>query len=162
VKTTCYAIILLLGFALCSAAAIKSQPLNNAVMQTNAAEKFEELLKQTGYAYRKTGDHTWVITRSGNKGMILAATGSDFVVVGIIVAEKKNMKPSADLYFKLLKMNDAEDYVKIGFDGDDDLFVRSEVHMQLADLEEIKGMLSRVESSADKIKQDIAAFLNTP
>jgi hypothetical protein len=78
---------------------------DTAAPQTREASsaKVSQLLQQAGYSHRKTGDNTWVINRPEGKGPMLVAVGVDFVVVGVIVAVKDNMKSSADLSFSFIK-----------------------------------------------------------
>lgn len=129
----------------------------------DAVAKTTKLLQDSGYVHRKTGDHTWFIERQGTqKPPILVASGADFLVVGIIVAEKKNMRVSADLSFKLLKLNHSLDYVKCGFDADDDLFVRSEVRIRVTDQPAFKAMVEGVISAADQAYAEVKPFLITP
>lgn len=122
--------------------------------------KVIQLLQDSGYTHRKTGDNTWVIERAG-KTMLVAA-GAEFLVLGIIVAVKKNMRVSADLEFKLLKLNHNLDYVKVGFDDDDDLFVRTEVRIRQIDLPGFKAMVEDVDSGAVKTQNEVKPFLVTP
>jgi hypothetical protein len=131
--------------------------------ETDAEAKTTKLLQESGYAHRKTGDHTWIIERQGtDKPPILVASGADFLVAGIIVAEKKNLRVSADLSFKLLKLNHRLDYVKCGFDGDDDLFVRSEARIRVTDLVAFKALVESVISGADQVYAEVKPFLVTP
>ena len=93
---------------------------------------------------------------------MLLAVGEDFVVVGVIVAVKDNMRSSADLSFRLLKLNHSADYVKVGFDEDDDLFVRVEERIRIVDLQEFKAMVEKVDSSADTAYETVKPFLRAP
>jgi hypothetical protein len=127
-----------------------------------SSAKVSQLLQQAGYSHRKTGDNTWVINRPEGKGPMLVAVGVDFVVVGVIVAVKDNMKSSADLSFRLLKLNHSADYVKVGFDEDDDLFVRVEERIRIVDLQEFKAMVEKVDSSADTAYETVKPFLRAP
>ncbi len=122
--------------------------------------KVIRLLQDSGLTHRKTGANTWVIERQG-KSMLVAA-GTDFLVLGIIVAVKKNMRVSADLQFKLLKLNHSLDYAKVGFDDDDDLFVRTEARLRLIDLEAFKSMVNDVGNGAVKAQNEVRPFLVTP
>lgn len=125
--------------------------------------KVTQLLQQSGYTHRKTGDNTWVIERpAGKKGWILVATGPNFVVIGIIVAVKKNMRVSNDLNVALLKLNHSMDFVKAGFDDDDDLFVRTEERIRVVDLQEFKAMVETVDRAADTTYEKVKPFLLTP
>jgi hypothetical protein len=123
--------------------------------------KVTKLLTESGQIHRKTGESTWLIERPG-KSSILVAAGNDFVVLGIIVAVKKNMRATADLSFKLLKLNHNLDYVKAGLDDDDDLFVRNELRVRTIDLASFKAMIQDVISGAEKAQQVVNPFLITP
>lgn len=125
--------------------------------------KVDSLLRSSGYTNRKTSANTWVIERpAGKKGWVLVAAGDEFVVLGIIVAEKKNMRASADLSFKLLKLNHNLNYVKVGFDNDDDLFARIELRARLIDLPAFKTMFEDVNTSADEAYEVVRPFLINP
>jgi hypothetical protein len=125
--------------------------------------RVELLLRNSGYPYRRTSANTWVIERpGGRKGWVLVAAGQEFVVLGIIVAEKQNMRVSADLSFRLLKLNHDLNYVKVGFDNDDDLFARLELRIRLVDLPAFKTMYEDVNSGADKTYEVVRPFLMTP
>ncbi len=123
--------------------------------------KVIQLLQESGYLHRKTGENTWLIERQG-KSPILLATGAEFVVLGIVVAVKKNIRASGDLNFKLLKLNHSLDYVKAGFDDDDDLFVRVELRIRTVDLQAFKLMVEDVIDGADKALEVVTPFLLTP
>jgi len=131
--------------------------------QQATSGKVTRLLQQAGYSHRQTGPNTWVIDRpAGKKGWVLVAAGQEFVVLGIIVAEKQNMRVSADLSFKLLKLNHDLNYVKVGFDSDDDLFARVELRIRSVDLPAFKTMYEDVNSGADKTYEVVRPFLVTP
>lgn len=161
--SSCFAVIL--AFSMISGGAITARASTVATEpQTREAStaKVAQLLQQSGYTHRKTGDSTWVIERPGKKGWLLVAAGADFVVIGIIVATKKNMRASADLNLALLKLNYSLDFVKTGFDDDDDLFVRTEERTRLMDQQEFKSMVETVISAADTAYEEVRPFLITP
>jgi hypothetical protein len=115
--------------------------------------------------YRKTGEDTWVINYPGKATsnlQILVASGSDFVVLGVVVAVKKDMRVTSDLMFKLLRLSHSVDYVKIGFDDDEDLFVRTEVKTKLLDAQEFKSNVEIVAAAAERVHSEIGSFLVTP
>ena len=158
-----YRAIILLGFLLCAPVWLQAQtPVTPDPVKTANVTKVNQLLQQSGYNARKTGDSTWLLEYPGSGRKILAAAGREFVVLGIVVAEKKNLKQSSDLYYKLLKLNHSQDYVKIVLDDDDDVTVRSEVRSWLLDLRQIKAMVEDLNKTAIKIRQDITPFLVTP
>ncbi|MGH9904389.1 MAG: hypothetical protein ACRD8U_02265, partial [Pyrinomonadaceae bacterium] len=75
-------------------------PVSNAPQsKEEAIAKVSKLLSESGQIHRKTGESTWLIERPG-KSSILVAAGNEFVVLGIIVAVKKNIRATADLSFK--------------------------------------------------------------
>ena len=123
--------------------------------------KVIQLLQDSGLTHRKTGESTWVIERPG-KNPMLVATGTEFLVLGIIVAVKKNMRVSNELNFRLLKLNHSLDYVKVGFDDDDDLFVRTELRIRTVDLEAFKATVADVNAGADRARETVTPFLITP
>lgn len=126
------------------------------------AAKVEQLLQQSGYSYRKVSDGVWVIERQGKnlaKFTIIFASGPGFLVAGVIVAPKKTMDVTSEMMFKLLKLNHSLDYVKIGFDDDDDLFVRSELKTRQLDLQALKEGVERVSADADQIYEAIKPYL---
>jgi hypothetical protein len=151
----------LLGLLLMSPAVLSAAqpPLQNTQARDAAVAKVSRFLTDAGYQYRKTGDHTWVIEGQNRKPMLLAV-GQEFVVVGIIVEVKQNLKPSADLYFKLLKSNHDFDYVKVGLDDDDDLFVRVEARLSTMDLAGFKALVQDVSKNAETLRTTIAPYLN--
>ncbi len=128
------------------------------VAQTTEA-KVDLWLKDSGYSFRKTGKGTWLINHpdlSSSEMPMIVAAGQDFVVIGVVVAFKKNISFTKDVMYKLLRLSHALDYVKIGFDDDEDLFVRAEVKTKLLDLQEFKNIVERCARAAVKIRSEIA------
>lgn len=126
------------------------------------AVKVEQLLQQSGYKYRKASDDVWVIEQAGKsmpKMTIILATGPGFMITGVVVAQKASLNVNSEMMFKLLKLNHDLDYVKIGFDDDDDLFVRSEVKTKQLDLAEFKEIVERVSADADQIFDTVKPYL---
>ena len=131
---------------------------------SSSAVKTESFLRQSGYKYQKLSGEVWIIKRQGENIsdlQMLVATGSDFVIVGVIVAVKKDIRATPAMYQKLLKLNHSQDYVKIGFDDDDDLFVRTEVRTRTLDLQDFKATVERVAAAADKVYGDMSPFIIT-
>jgi hypothetical protein len=140
-------------------AAIYSQ---STTAQTSA--KVDQWMKQSGYTYKKASETIWVIKSKGN---VLAdfetfvATNQNVVVIGVVMAHQKNLKMSEDLLLKILKLNHENDFVKIGFDADNDLFVRSERKIRTLDLEEFKSCYAEVIAASDNVYTQIKPFLIT-
>lgn len=129
--------------------------------QTSA--KVEQWLKQSGFNFTKAADSIWLVKSKGNVLQdfnTLIATNEGVVVIGVVMANKKDFKMSQDLLFKILKLNHDNDFVKIGFDNDDDLFVRSERKVRTLDFEEFKACYGEVIAAADSLYTEIKPFLN--
>ncbi len=164
IRRSCAQLVVILALSLSLPNLLLARTLTTrALSQTKEASiaKVIQLLQDSGFRHRKTGDNTWVIEQPGKTAM-LVASGADFLVLGIIVAVKKNMRVSGDLNFKLLKLNHSLDYAKVGFDDDDDLFVRTEVRIRTIDLQQFKAIVGDVYSSADKTYEAVKPFLITP
>ena len=139
--------------------------LNVQAQAIQPSAKVDQLMRESGYRYKSLGEGVWVIDRTGTslpKFQILIASGPGYVVFGVIIAEKKNMNVTSEMMFKLMKLNHALDYVKIGFDNDDDLFVRSEIKTRLLDVQEFKEGIERLSSDVDQIYVTIKPFLIAP
>ena len=157
---------LFLGMLLIFAFVTGSQPLaragvsgpSAAVAQTTEA-KVDLWLKNSGYNFRKTGKATWLINHpdlSSSEMPLLVAAGPDFVVIGVVVEFKKNLSFSKESMFKLLRLSHSIDYVKIGFDDDEDLFVRAEVKTKLLDQQEFKNIVETCARAAVRIRGELA------
>ncbi|HSS21907.1 MAG TPA: hypothetical protein VLL54_17675 [Pyrinomonadaceae bacterium] len=128
----------------------------------NDAAKVEQLFKQSGYSYRNAGEGIWLLEREGKnltKFKVIFATGPGFLVTGVVVATKDSMDTTPEMMLKLLKLAHSLDFVKIGLDDDDDLFVRSEIKTASLDLAEFKESVERVSNDADQIYAAIKPFL---
>lgn len=120
------------------------------------------ILERSGYPYRKAADNVWVVNFKGNSLAeinVFVTSAEGLVVMGAVVAEKRAMQVTPEMMRKLLKLAHDIDRVKIGFDSDDDLFVRAEVNARLFDLEEFKSDMQQVSAASDKIHAAIKPFL---
>ena len=84
------------------------------------------------------------------------------MVTFVTVAKKAQMNRSQDLLLTLLRQDHEYDYVKVGLDRDDDLFVRIDSNARLLDLQEFKATVEQVAHSADDLYKQVRPFLNTP
>ena len=133
-----------------------------AVQGSKDTAKIEQLLKDAGLDPQKKRDDIWVINRHGKNigdfGVIVAAQSS-YLLVGVLVARKGEMRSNTELNFKLLRLADSIDFVKIGLDGDEDLFVRTEIRTRLIDQQSLKEVIEDVSAAADKTYVEIKPFL---
>ncbi|HKQ04629.1 MAG TPA: hypothetical protein VJ464_05825 [Blastocatellia bacterium] len=124
--------------------------------------KLAGILERSGYAYKKAADNIWVVNFKGNSLAdvnVIVTSAEGLVVMAVVVAQKSTMKVTPEMMYKLLKLTHDIDRVKIGFDSDDDLFVRSEVSTRLFDLEEFKFDMQQVAAASDQIHAAIKPFL---
>jgi hypothetical protein len=133
-------------------------------MNTQAsAEKAAALLDKSGYTFRKASNNVWVVSFTGKQiadVQVVITTAPDLLLALVTVARKRQMKPTADFFYKLLKLVDTYDLVKIGLDTDDDLFVRVEAKMKTMDVEDFKACVKQTALAADALYGEIRPFLS--
>ena len=137
---------------------------NSAQAQSTRRDpRVVQLVTGSGYQAKDLGDGVWIIDFQGTqkpKLQMLIASGADFVVFGVILAVKQDMNVSSEMMFKLMKFNNAYDYVKIGFDADDDLFLRAEIKTKMLDRAEFNETVERVRKDADEVYGAIKPYLS--
>jgi len=164
------ACLVLLSAALFSAAPpLHAQtPADKAAAQAlvDKTEKLIRLMKEDNFNYVATSSPTvFTIHFTGDhlKDIkVILAIGSDEdsdLVVFVTVTPKATMPPTADFRYKLLKANHDYDQVKVGFDGDDDLSVRIDASMRLADATYLKNVIDQVKNASDEIYGKIQSQL---
>ena len=79
-----------------------------------------------------------------------------------LVVKKAQMNRSDDLMLMLLRQDHTYDFVKVGLDADDDLFVRIDSTPRLLDLQAFKATVEQVAHSADEVYEKVRPFLNIP
>jgi hypothetical protein len=161
------AVSLLLSTALLSVIAFAGPVRSTRTQGDKAATiaKIGGFLKDSGYEYKQASESVWVINHKGKSvpnPQTLVIALEDFVIVGVVVAEKENIQVTADSMFKLLHLAHNMDYIKVGIDDDGDLFVRSEVRTRAMNSTEFKDTVERVFSAADRAYTEIKPFLNKP
>ncbi|MEW6129776.1 MAG: hypothetical protein AB1757_22240 [Acidobacteriota bacterium] len=127
-----------------------------------APTKVGEWLKQSGFQYKQAADEVWVVQAKGEampNFEMLVATNQGVVVIGVVMANKKNLKLSTDFLYKLLKLNHERDFAKIGFDNDDDLFVRVERKIDTLTAEDFIANLKNIVGAADGLYTEIKPYL---
>lgn len=133
--------------------------------QAQATAKIDQLLKDAGYDAQRKRDDIWVINRKGKNigdfGVIVSAQAG-YVLVGVLVARKAELRMTSELSLKLLRLADLIDFVKVGLDSDEDLFVRTEIRTRLVDQQSLKEVIEDVCTAADKAYAEVKPFLKTP
>jgi hypothetical protein len=136
--------------------------LPQAKSDAQTVAKLAAILERSGYTYTKAKDNIWVVSFKGQSLPdinIFVTSVAGVVVMGAVVAEKSRMQVTPEMMRKLLKLTHNIDRVKIGFDDDDDLFVRSEVSARLFDLEEFKFDMQQVTAASDQVHAAIKPYL---
>lgn len=132
--------------------------------QSSIVVKIRQYLEQFGGSYTKVSETAWTVPYQGKSlknydVFVSTVPNSDLVVIGVTMATKKNLKPSQDLYLKLLKYNNAADSVKVGIDDDGDLFLRADVNGRTMDFQEFKEVVEQVAAATDELHSQVKAFL---
>jgi hypothetical protein len=149
---------IVVGFS--TAAAAKPTPQGKTDPQVVA--KLAQILERSGYTYRKATDNVWVVSFKGNslaEFQVFVTSVENLVVMGAVVAKKASMKVTPEMMFKLLRIVHDIDRVKIGFDDDEDLFVRAEVTAKCFDVAEFKSSMEQVSAGTDKVHAAIKSHL---
>ena len=151
----------LLGFAL----VLFWLVLNHAAFAQSPAEKLEALIKTSGYTSSKVSDNVWTIDFTGKQlpkfKVILSASGKDkdgIVVIFANPAEKSRLPSTANFMMLLLKANHDFDYVKVGIDGDGDVFVRADIPDSV-DGAYFKNLVEQVAAATDQLYGRIKPLL---
>jgi hypothetical protein len=157
----------LLSVALLSAALFSVAPPLHAQTPADSAaaqaladktEKLVRLMKEDNFNYIATSSPTvFTIHFTGDhlKDIkVILAIGSDEdsdLVVFVTVTPKSTMPTTSDFRYILLKANHEYDQVKVGLDGDDDLSVRIDASMRVADATYLKNVINQVKNASDEI-----------
>jgi hypothetical protein len=135
-----------------------------ALAQTTVA-KLQELIKNSGYISTKVGDNVWTIDFTGKQlprfKVVLSASANDkdgLLVIFANPAEKSRLPTTANFMALLLKANLDFDYVKIGIDGDGDVFVRADIP-DGADNAYFKSIVEQVAAATDQLYGRIKPLL---
>lgn len=139
-------------------AAMFAAPVLRAQTTSDKADKLVRLMKEDGYDYKTTtsstvffihfpGDHLKDI----KVVMAIADDEDSDLIVFVTVTPKATMPTTADFRYTLLKFNHEYDQVKVGFDRDDDLSVRIDGSMRVADATYLKSIINQVKMASDEI-----------
>src|SRR5271157_1407949 len=119
--------------------------------------KMVSLMQANSYNFITTRSPTvWVIhftgTHLNDTKVVLALDTSNYqMVIFVTVVEKRRMPVTTDFLHTLLKFNHEYDRVKVGLDADDDLSVRIDAPLRLADAQEFHDIVTQIKNSSDEI-----------
>jgi hypothetical protein len=157
------AMIMMMAAMLASAVSkADARRLAQAKSDPQTVAKLVQILERSGYTYKKAADNVWLVNFKGDSLAdinVILTSAEGLIVMSVVVAEKSAMRVTPEMMRKLLKLTHEIDRVKIGFDNDDDLFVRSEVNARLFDLEEFKSDMQQVAAASDKVHAAIKPFV---
>ena len=90
---------------------------------------------------------------------VFVTSAENLIVMGAVVAPKGSMKVTPEMMFKLLRLVHDIDRVKIGFDDDEDLFVRAEVNSKCFEVDDFKSNMEQVSAGVDQVHAAIKSYL---
>ncbi|OUL18003.1 hypothetical protein [Nostoc sp. 106C] len=134
--------------------------------QKTIAAKIIQFLEQSKRSYTKVSDAVWTTPFKGKSFgdfdvTVITIPETDLLTMFVVVAEKKNLRLSQDILYKLLRYNISADQVKIGIDNDGNLLVRADVNARIMDLKEFNDMLDQVAAATDEVHEQIKGSLLT-
>jgi len=145
---------------------IKREPmppyLEKSWEQQQAIDSVEKLLAASEYKYTSAGAGVWVIRRQGEHlkffQLVLYTEGAS-LFTEVIVARGKSLRLDEAKPHILKLAKELED-VKIGFDKDDDLFVRNEALLKSLNVDGLKTNIERIAKVADEVYLQVQQFRN--
>jgi hypothetical protein len=124
--------------------------------------KLAQILDKSGYPYRKATDNIWVVSLKGKSITdmdVFISSAETLIVMGVVIATKSKLRLTPEMMFKVLRLVHDIDRVKIGFDADEDLFLRAEFNSKCLDVEEFKSTIAQVANGSDLLHAAIKPFL---
>jgi hypothetical protein len=128
-----------------------------AQSSADGAAKMVSLMQANSYNFITTKSPTvWVIHFTGThlkdiKVVLALDADNNQMVIFVTVVEKRRMPVTTDFMHLLLKQNHELDRVKVGLDADDDLSVRIDAPLRLADAKEFNDIVTQIKNSSDEI-----------
>jgi hypothetical protein len=128
-----------------------------AQSSADGAAKMVSLMQANSYNFITTKSPTvWVIHFTGThlkdiKVVLALDADNNQMVIFVTVVEKRRMPVTTDFMHLLLKQNHELDRVKVGLDADDDLSVRIDAPLRIADAAEFKDIVTQIKNASDEI-----------
>ncbi len=143
-----------------------ASPVKAQEVPQEKINKLVSFMQQDGFAYKTTSSPTVFVVHFTGTNLkdikVVIALGGDEdsdLVVFVTVTPKATMPTTADFRYTLLKMNHEYDQVKVGLDRDDDLSVRIDGSMRVADATYVKNVINQIKNSSDEIYGKIQSQL---
>lgn len=129
------------------------------------AQKVARVINETGLTFTKAGESVWTVPFEGKAQKditVVLSVGDDLLTLFSLIAEKKDFKPTPDLFQKLLRFNEDLDRVKVGIDKDGDIFVRIDLSIRNLDKDELKANIDQAAAAADEVFKAVKPSLVKP
>jgi hypothetical protein len=129
---------------------------------TAAANKATQLLQASGYTFTTHTPIVWSVIRPGSslKSIkVVISVSESLLVVFVTVVPKARMRMTPEFMHALLKFNYSLDRVKVGFDDDGDLCVRSDTSIRLTDVQEFKVIVEQVAAASNEVYEGVSAYI---
>lgn len=124
------------------------------------AKTVEQLLAQSGQKYFPAGGGVWVIIRNGKyyeSFQIRLSLTAGTLKSEAIIAKAASLKID-EVALNLLRLKNDLDYVAVGLNRGDDLFVRNEARVKSLDIDEFRNNIESVATAADKVFEKVKPF----
>ncbi len=152
------------GVAVILAASLTLTARAQTPAQTDV-ERLDAIVKESRFAPRKIDNPkqpVWTIKRTGEslkEFEVIFIVKNGVRVTFVTVVPKANLKRTPELLEKMLKMNYQYDSVKIGFDDDDDAYVRIDQRLRIVDVQEFNQIIDQVSLAADTLHTELKPFM---
>ncbi len=159
------ALCISMGFTPSAKAGTPGMGQSSPVPQANI-DKLVSLLKANNYDYKTTSSPSVFVIHFVGKHLsdikVILALGGDEdsdMVIFVTVTPKRTMPVTAEFRGHLLEQNHALNQVKIGFDADGDLSVRTDSSLRVCDARDFYNIVSQVKNASDDIYGKIQSQL---
>ena len=128
-------------------------------------ERLDGIVKESKFAAKKLDNPkqpVWTIKRKGEslkEFEVIFIVKNGVLVTFVTVAPKASLKRTPELLEKILKMNYQYDTVKIGFDDDDDAYVRIDQRLRIVDVQEFNQIIDQVSMAADTLHTELKPYM---
>jgi hypothetical protein len=128
-------------------------------------ERLDGIVKESKFTAKKIDNPkqpVWTIKRTGEslkEFEVIFIVKNGVLVTFVTVAPKANLRRTPELLEKILKMNYKYDTVKIGFDDDDDAYVRIDQRLRIVDVQEFNQIIDQVSMAADTLHMELKPFM---
>jgi hypothetical protein len=154
---------LLVGVGLTGPSQASAQ--STPVPQANI-DKMVSLMKANSFDYKTTTSPSVFVIHFTGKHLadikVVLALGGDEdsdMVIFVTVVEKRRMPTTAEFRGHLLEQNHALNQVKVGFDADGDLSVRTDSSLRVCDARDFYNIVNQVKNASDDIYGQIQSQL---